>query len=48
LKTSCRLLAPSVCAASIKPMSSLRVVLATTSTCWKNVPMKMIATFGAS
>ena len=40
--------APSVCAASSSAGSIRRVVLAMTSTCWKNVPMKMIATLGAS
>ena len=40
--------APSVCAASISAGSTLRTVLPMTSTCWKNVPMKMIAIFGPS
>ena len=40
--------APSVSAASSSAGSMRRVVLEMTSTCWKKVPMKMIATLGAS
>ena len=41
-------LAPSVCAACISAPSTERVVLATISTIWKKVPMKMMVIFGSS
>ncbi len=45
---SARREAPSVSAASSSAGSIRRVVLAMIKTCWKKVPMKMIATLGAS
>ena len=39
---------PSVSAASTSATSSLRVVLAMISTCWKKVPMTMMVIFGPS
>ena len=47
-RESCRREAPSVSAASSRAGSMRRVVLAMIKTCWKKVPMKMMATFGAS